>query len=270
MQKILLVDTYNMIHRARFGWASGDHSITFTFFRSLRSEIERHKPDKVYIVSEGRPVHREKINPDYKANRAPLKDPDFHRQKRDIFELCKLLPVTVIKHPEFECDDVIGHLAEVTHKTDEVVICSSDSDFIQLIEDDRVFLWNPVKKKFVEKWPVDYVLWKSLRGDKTDNVPGIKGVGDKTAFKLASDQVLLENFLTPEKRKIFESAMTQIKLASLEKEGEKIDEKDYSFDEASLKNAFTTRQFKSIIEKSWPKWQNSLESLNAKRTAKAE
>ena len=64
--------------------------------------------------------------------------------------------------------------------------------------------------------------------------------------------------------------MTQIRLASIEKEDEKIEEKDYTFDEGSLKNAFTTRQFKSIIEKAWPKWQNSLEGLNAKRTTKAE
>ena len=52
MSKVLLVDAYNMIHRARFGFGSGPHSVTFNFFRALRSEINRHLPNKVYIVSD--------------------------------------------------------------------------------------------------------------------------------------------------------------------------------------------------------------------------
>ena len=180
--KVLAVDSYNMIHRSRFGFGSGDHSTTFNFFRSLRSEIERHQPDEVYIVSEGRPIHRFELNENYKGNRTPLNDDGFHRQKRDIFNLCKLLPVSIIRHPDYECDDVIGHLCMTRHPTDEVTIVSSDSDFIQLLESPTVKLWNPVKKKFLDQWPVDYVMWKALKGDMTDNIPGIKGVGEKRAF----------------------------------------------------------------------------------------
>lgn len=264
MKKVLLIDAYNMIHRSRFGWSKGDHAITYTFFRSLKSEISRHEPDKVYIVSEGMPKHRLEINKDYKGDRKVIKDPGFHRQKKEIFETCKMLPLTIIRHPNYECDDVIGHLATKVHANDKVVICSSDSDFIQLLEKDNVSLWNPVKKSFVEKWPVNYLVWKSLRGDKTDNVPGIKGVGDKTAMKLASSPELLEQFLTPEKRKIYESALLQITLSDLSNDGNKLESNDYTFDREKLFSSFEEFSFSSITQKSWNKWLKIMEPLNEK------
>jgi DNA polymerase-1 len=255
-----------MIHRARFGWNRGDDAITFNFFRSLKSEIDRHTPNKVYVVSEGTPKQSLEANPDYKANRVKILDDGFYRQKRDIFEICKTLPVTFIRHPDFECDDVIGFLAQDVHASDEVTICSSDSDFIQLIND-SVKLWNPVKKKFVEKWPVDYVTWKSLTGDKTDNIPGIKGVGQKTALKLASKVEDLENFLNKgENRKIFDSAHRQIKLKKIELNDKSIQECDYTFKKEELLQEFTLRKFNSIVSKGWPKWIDTMETLNEKRT----
>ena len=258
--KVLLIDTYNMIHRSRFGWSKGDHAITFTFFRSLRSEVERHNPDKVYIVSEGMPKHRLAENPEYKGNRTKVLDEGFHRQKRDIFDLCRHLPLTFIRHEDYECDDVIAHLATEVHTSDDVVICSSDSDFIQLLCHDNITLWHPVKKSFVERWPVDYLVWKSLRGDKTDNVPGIKGVGDKTAMKLASDENLLKEFLTDEKRKIFDSAMSQIKLTKISDKN--FIEFKYTFDKEVIKKEFSNREFSSILNKGWKKWNSTWEKLN--------
>ncbi len=248
-----------MIHRARFGWNKGDHSITFNFFRSLKSEIERHKPDEVYIVLEGHPVHRIQASDGvYKANRARIKDESFHRQKRDIIDLCKLLPVVVIRHPDYECDDVIGTLAKM-HNSKRVVICSSDSDFIQLLENDNVTLWNPVKKKFINQWPVDYIVWKSLRGDATDNIQGIKGVGDKTAMKIAKSNEMLESFLAKsDNRQIYEQAKSQITLVDISRDCPKWEEEKYVFCEKELKDAFTNRSFTSIIEKSWNKWVNTL------------
>ena len=263
--KVLLIDAYNMIHRSRFGWMKGDHSITFNFFRSLKSEIDRHTPDKVYIVSEGRPKHRILENPEYKANRQKITDEGFHRQKKDIFNLCSLMPLTFIRHEDYECDDVIGHLAAEVHVSDDVVICSSDSDFIQLLDRSHISLWNPVKKSFVDRWPVDYLTWKALRGDKTDNVPGIKGVGDKTAMKLASDPDKLKEFLTADKLKIFESAKSQISLAKISDNN--FDTHVYSISIDALKEEFVNRGFKSIVEKGWQKWINTLEVLDERQQA---
>lgn len=266
MNKILLVDAYNMIHRSRFGFGTGDHAITFNFFRALRSEINRHQPNKVYIVSEGRPVHRIKESDgEYKGNRESVTDEGFHRQKREIFELCSYLPVTFIRHPDYECDDVIGTLTTKYSKSgDSVVICSSDSDFIQLLVNENVELWNPVKKKFIDEWHVDYLTWKGLKGDPTDNIPGIKGVGAKTATKLASDPDLLEEFLSkkPERREVYESAKRQIRLVDIKDTCVKWESRDYTFQEQSLFNEFKKRGFKTIIGNAWPKWVDTLEGIH--------
>ena len=261
---VLLIDSYNMIHRSRFGWKKGEHSITFNFFRSLKSEIDRHSPDVVYIVSEGMPKHRMAQNSEYKGNRVKIKDEGFHRQKRDIFELCKLLPITFIRHEDYECDDVIGHLCTEVHSSDNVVICSSDSDFIQLISE-RVALWNPLRKKFIDPWPVDYVTWKSLRGDKTDNVAGIKGVGDKTAHKLASNPDMLKSFLVGEKLAVFNEAKAQIRLAKIC--DNKFEQAHFNFNADSLKREFIERDFKSIVEKGWSKWMTTWERVDGSKTA---
>ena len=262
--KILIIDAYNMIHRARFGFARGEHAITFNFFRSLKSEITKHRAEKVYVVSEGMPKHRLEVNPDYKGQRKPIQDVGFHNQKREILELCKYFPITFMRHQDYECDDVIGHLCRNASAEDEVTIISSDSDFIQLLELDNVKLWNPVKKTFVEKWPVDYVVWKSLKGDPTDNVPGIKGVGGKTALSLAKDQETLDSFLDadPERRRIFESAYGQILLASLDNEECGWEVKKCKFNEKYIRKTFTDFGFTSIIDKSWDKWKKTMEDLN--------
>ena len=234
--KILVIDAYNMIHRARFGFAQGDHAITFNFFRALKSEIVRHEADKVFVVSEGRPIHRLELNADYKGQRVPVKDENFHRQKREIFRLCQFLPVTV----------------------------SSDSDFIQLLDSDDTKLWNPVKKKFIDQWPVDYVTWKALKGDATDNVPGIKGIGEKRAFALCEGETSLHEFLLADesRKSTFESAYAQIRLADIDKSCPSWEIENYSFDEKNVFKAFTDRGFKSIIGKSWHGWKTTMEKLN--------
>lgn len=262
--KILVIDAYNMIHRARFGWGKGDHAITFNFFRSIKSEIDRHEPDKIYIVSEGHPKHRFEINKDYKGQRAPVDDKGFHRQKKEIFNLCEYFPFTVIKHPDYECDDVIGYLCKKYQDDNLVTVVSSDSDFIQLLDNKNVSLWNPVKKKFVEPWPVDYVTWKSLKGDPTDNIPGIKGIGEKRAFALCENEQTLEDFFASDesRRKTFENAMKQIRLASIDENCDQWVVSHNCFDEKYTKNAFTNFEFSSIIGKSWDKWKNTMERLN--------
>jgi DNA polymerase I len=265
MSKVLLIDAYNMIHRSRFGWGTGEHSITFNFFRALRSEINRHEPTKLYIVSEGRPIHRiQESNGEYKGNRESVLDEGFHRQKKEIFELCKYLPATFIRHPDYECDDVIGTLtSKYSNEGSEVVICSSDSDFIQLLINEGVSLWNPVRKKFIERWPVDYLTWKGLKGDPTDNIPGIKGVGAKTATKLAESPDLLEEFLNkkPDRRNTYESAKRLIKLIDIPWTCEKWIEEKAEFDEQNLFIEFKKREFKTIIGNAWKKWINTMESV---------
>ena len=260
--KILLVDAFNMIHRARHGHDQGEHGITYTFFRSLRSEVEKHKPDLVFLVSEGKPVKRLLENSDYKGNRTPVVDENFHRQKREIFELCNLLPLIQARHPNHECDDVIAHIATTMFPDDDHIICSTDSDFIQIV-DSRVNLWNPIKKSFIQ--PINnYVIWKALRGDKSDNIPGVKGVGDVTATKLANDQIKLNQFLENDssKKADFESSLKQILFEDVDHSN--IQFKINVYDSEKVVKEFLIRNFNSIAEKSCKKWNLSWIDLEVK------
>lgn len=262
MKRVLLIDSYNMIHRARYGFGDGEHAVTFNFFRHLKSEIERHKADVVYMVDEGRPVQSLAVDLNYKGNRKVEVDEAFKRQKREIFEIAKTcLGVRYAHHPHFECDDIIAHLATIVHKNDHVTIVSTDTDFIQLLEErENVQLWNPVKKEFVEK-VANYVIYKALKGDPTDNVPGVPGIGHVKATELASNPLKLRFFLEMKMaHEIFARAYSMIKFKPVQ-----LDEVTYidsGFNEKKLLNEFTSRNFKSIIGKSWPKWVKTFEGVN--------
>lgn len=197
--KIALLDGYNLMHRARFGMKNGDMHIVFNFFRGLRPIIAELKPDKVYLVLEGVPQHRLQADADYKANRViepgtqqAEEMAEFRRQKRVILECLKNFPITTVKHQDLECDDTIAALCVNDHAGDECTIVSTDTDFIQLLDTSgRIKLYNPVKKEYVMPAPYDYLMWKALRGDKTDNVPRVDGMTDKKAEKILADPVKL-------------------------------------------------------------------------------
>lgn len=263
MKRVLLIDSYNMIHRARYGFGDGPHAVTFNFFRQLKSEIERHKADIVYMVDEGRPTQSLAVDANYKGNRKAETDDGFKRQKREIFEIARsFLGVRYACHPQFECDDVIAHLATVVHKDDHITIVSSDTDFIQLLEDrNNLEIWSPVKKVFVEKIP-NYAVRKSLTGDATDNVPGIPGVGPAKATAMAADENLRRQFFdkNPDAEEIFKRAYTMIRFKPVQ--DDEVCYIDSKFDEQKLLAEFTNREFKSIIGNAWPKWVKTFGGIN--------
>jgi DNA polymerase-1 len=193
--RIALLDGYNLMHRARFGMKNGDMHIVFNFFRSLRPIIAEINPDKIYLVLEGVPTHRIEADASYKANRVieegtpqAVEMAEFRRQKKIILEALKHFPITLAKHPALECDDTIASLCVDVHKDDDCTVVSTDTDFIQLLDTTgRVKLFNPVKKEYVAAAPYDYVMWKALRGDKTDNVPRVDGMTDAKAEKTLAD-----------------------------------------------------------------------------------
>ena len=121
----------------------------------------------------------------------------------------KKLPIVQIRHPDYECDDVLANLAKhYSELGDSVVIVSGDSDFIQVfdtMDSELVRIYHPIKKMFLKKPPYTYLDWKALRGDVSDNIPGIKGIGDKSATKIMKDNTLMEKTMScPEKKEIFE------------------------------------------------------------------
>jgi len=266
--KILLVDLHNMIHRARHSFIKGENACVFNFFRQLKAEIDRHQPDTVYLVSEGRPKHRHALYDSYKANRPKKIDDDFSKQKKKIYELVQLLPVNFIYHPDFECDDVIAYLASEVYCDCDVTILSTDTDFIQLLQHEHVSLWNPIKKKYIDQWPVDYLTYKSLRGDAADNIKGVTGVGDKTAMKLASEQSMLMEFFDkkPDAKTQYTQARDLIKFANVAKYKSGLVFKIYNMDMDKMFSAFKEMNFKSLTGKSWPKWTSTMEKISESRS----
>jgi len=218
--RVTCLDTHFLIHRARSGFAKGPHAITYNFFRQLRPLIELANPDKVYLVLEGKPKHRQEVGGiEYKGGRKPAPD-NFYRQLNETIQLIsESLPFSIAKHDDLECDDVIANLATYHHdKGDDVTVISGDSDFNQLLDDrPSINIYNPIKKKRQEPTSYHYLTWKSLTGDKADNIPGIPRVGPKTAEKLLTTEGALSEFLEDkEKEKIFKRNYGLIEFVDIE------------------------------------------------------
>ena len=249
MKKVLLLDGYNLLYRARSGFTGGEHAIVYNFFRSLRVLVEKFSPDETYFVLEGKPVDRINQFEGYKSQRVYHDADGFQRQKDIIVNLLRRrFPINVVRHPNYECDDVLANIATVFHPKDNCVVVSSDTDFLQLYDQHKnVEIYNPVRKKVLEKPDVDYVVWKSLRGDPADNIPGFKGVGDKRAQKLASDKIVLEEFLDKKDNAgVFARNMSLIRFHEM---GEDLEKLEKSSPELG---------FKTIVDdKSWEKFTST-------------
>lgn len=264
----------NQCHRARSGFKMGPAPVVFNFFRQFKSLVDQFKPSRVYVVLEGKPVKRYEAHTEYKANRTVEEtDPQykelqhFFSQKDIIVDILKThFPVSVVRHPTSECDDTIYNLIKRSSTAIPWTVVSSDTDFIQLLQEfQHVKLWNPVKKEYVSAPDqYDYVTWKALRGDPTDNIPGIPGVGDKTAEKIASDPDMLSKFLSDaEKSAIFSRNYELISFmnwsdADRELMTSSIPSRDWS----PVREVFDNYGFKSMVkDESWQKFTQSFDVL---------
>lgn len=265
MKKVLLLDGYNLLYRARSGFAKGENPIIFNFFRSLRPLIEKFSPDVAYFVLEGRPKTRLAQDENYKAQRVYHDRDDFRRQRKKIIEIIReSFPITVARHEDYECDDVIMNLATERHKNDKCVIVSSDTDFIQVLQNDcDISLYNPVRKKFIDPPEFDYVSWKALRGDAADNIPGFKGIGDKTADKLMYNPALLSEFLSKEgNQEKFEHNVNMIRVHNMQDDLESIEEATATFQPDLLRKQFTEYKFYAMTnDTAWKKYVDTFDCL---------
>lgn len=175
------------------------------FLKSIGYVIRTIKPTRVILVFDGLGGSTAKRNlyPDYKANRKLSritnwegfddKEEESEAITNQILRLIgylKCLPVDLLVIDKVEADDVIGHLAKVFDN--EVYIVSTDKDYLQLVSD-KVSLYSPIKKKFYRPKDVleevgisaqNYLNYKILAGDQSDNVPGIRGLQAKKILKL--------------------------------------------------------------------------------------
>jgi DNA polymerase-1 len=149
------------------------------------------------------PTFRDKIYPEYKAHRAPMPN-DLSLQIPLIYEMLDAMHVPVVGVEGFEADDVIATIATAAAQREyEVLVCTSDKDCRQLI-DDHVKLFNLRKNKVLDRsglqedWavtPEQVVDLQALVGDSVDNVPGVPGIGLKTGAKLLQEFGTLDNIL---------------------------------------------------------------------------
>lgn len=267
MRHILIIDGLNLIHRARVAMQEAEHGCTFAALRSVRSLIDRFKPDVAYFVMEGVPRRRiEASEGTYKAQRVGMDD-GFRNQKRQITDIISHhLPVIVTRHADYEADDVIAHLAQKHHGEDRVTIVSTDTDFTQLLSNDnrRIALYSPIKDIFVEAPPYDYVRWKALRGDGADNIPGIPGIGDKRATTLITEAGALEAFFAkkPETRAIFEHNLSMIGFEDLTSTWDQVTFSTPARQNEELRSRMHSLNIVSLTsDKTWPKWIASFDRL---------
>ncbi len=257
----LFLDGYNLIHRSRFDWggglAVGEFQIIYNFLKSIKPIIEEFTPSKVFFILDGVPKDRLEMDDTYKANRVKTNLTEaetaywasFHRQKRTIINLMKeLFPFTTVYHPDFECDDILAHLA-ITTPGDNIIV-SSDTDFIQCLDiSDKISLYNPVAKLFREKLEVDYTKYKSLVGDTSDNIPGVKGVGKKGAIKILKDESLFAAKMADAEFKAqFEHSYQLVKFADIAPVEKDLHYYQGFFSEEELEIVFQTYEFTSMLK----------------------
>lgn len=266
MKKVLIIDGYNMIHRCRFKWggglADGENQIVYNFFRVLKSTVTQFCPDIVYFTLDGMPKKRLEEDSSYKANRViETDDPEildywasFRLQKRFIINsLRENYPVSVVYHPHNEADDLVYYLVKHHHRSDNVTVVSSDTDFIQLLNEfDKVELYNPISKSYRQNTEYDYVAWKAMVGDKADNIPGVRGIGKVGATKiLMKDGALDEKLLDPSFKKAFTKSFDLIKFIDLKEEESNIDITKAALDIESIEAEFEMLGFNSMLSESY-------------------
>lgn len=247
------------------------YAMTYNFIRNLKATVEQFKPDKIYFVLEGKPEFRYNLLSSYKANRlvktaAQQEVRDLFREnKYKIYELLDYLPLTVISHSDYECDDVINTLVK-RHKEHENIIISNDSDYIQLlqVEGVNVKIYNPFNKKFMEAPSYDYVRFKALKGDTSDNIPGI--MGPKKAEKTLAKENFVDS-LSEEELNIFQRNMVLISFVTIKSsnplEENKWKVKENKFEEEKLLHKFAELDFKSLMEeKYFNKFKNVWSNVN--------
>jgi len=216
-KRIFIIDGYALLYRSHFALIRNplitsyglDTSALFGFINQVLKLIRKESPDFLVCAfdSKGKNFRHEMYNL-YKANR-PEMPIELQNQLPHLWESLDALKIPIIKKKGFEADDIIGTLVTEAEKQGLLsYIVSGDKDFMQLINE-KVFLYSPGSrkspdpiiydsKKVEERWgvpPQKIIDLLGLMGDSSDNVPGVSGIGEKTAVKLIREYGSLEGAL---------------------------------------------------------------------------
>jgi DNA polymerase-1 len=203
-KRLLLIDGHSMAYRAfyalpaeNFTTAQGQHTnAIYGFATMLLSLLTSEKPTHVAVAFDvSRKTFRSEIFPEYKANRAKTPD-EFRSQMSYLHELVTAFGITTFEVEGFEADDIIATIAKQAERENtEVFICTGDRDSFQLVNEKTTVLYpkrgvsdltrmtpDAVQEKYGMS-PEQYPDFAALRGDPSDNLPSVPGVGEKTAAK---------------------------------------------------------------------------------------
>ncbi len=204
--KLMILDGYSILFRAFYAMPplknkKGQYTnAVYGFLSMLYKLLDSYSPEYICVAFDPKtPTFRHEQYSEYKAGRA--KAPDELVSQFDLIrETLKAHNIECVEINGFEADDVAGTLANLASKNDmEVYLVTSDKDYLQLVDDDvkvlltkkgatniKVMDRNAVMEDY-EITPEQFVDLKALMGDQSDNIPGVKGVGEKTAIKLIKD-----------------------------------------------------------------------------------
>ncbi len=215
-KRLFLIDGYAMLYRAHFAMirnplitSYGLHtSALFGFTNQVLKLLRTEKPDYLMAAFDSsKKTFRHEKYPEYKATREKMPE-ELREQLPHLWKLLKAMRIPTYEEPGWEADDIIGTLAKKGEDAGlDVFIVSGDKDFMQLVNE-HIFLYTPSGRQaeikiydrdgVINKWglpPEKIIDLLGLMGDASDNVPGVVGVGEKTAVKLLDEYGTLENAL---------------------------------------------------------------------------
>ena len=216
-QKLYLIDAYALIFRGYYAFIKNprinskgvDTSAIMGFMNSILDLIKREKPDNLAVAFDlGGSVDRVEMFKEYKANRHETPDP-IKIAVPYIHNILKAMGIPILMKSGYEADDIIGTVAKKAEKNNyEVFMVTPDKDFAQLVSE-NIFMYKParmgngieiwgikeVQEKFEVNDPIQVIDFLGMMGDSVDNIPGLPGVGEKTAKKFINQYGSLENLL---------------------------------------------------------------------------
>jgi len=216
-KKLFLLDAYALIYRAYYAFIKNPRlnskgqntSAAFGFTNALLDILKKEKPDHIAVVFDApQQTNRQADFTDYKANREKMPE-DIQSMIEPIKEIIDAFHIPVLMMPGYEADDIIGTIAKRAEKKGYTTyMMTPDKDFAQLVSE-NIFMYKPSRGgKPAEVWGIPEVLKKfeverpeqvidilGLWGDAVDNIPGIPGIGEKTAKKLIKKYGSVENII---------------------------------------------------------------------------
>lgn len=283
-EKMLILDGHSLMYRAFYAMPNLSNSeglftgAIYGFSNMLFKMIDEIEPD--YIVAtfdRSKPTFRHESFEEYKAGRKTMPD-ELRMQFPIVKDMLNKMAINIFELDGFEADDLIGTLATYVEKEGmEVYIVTGDKDALQLATENIKVVINKKgvtekeiydEKRMIEEYgvtPEEFIDVKGLMGDKSDNIPGVPGIGEKTAFKLikefksienllqnldkVSGKKLKENLLENSEQAIFSKKLaTIVKNAPIDINMDEIKSKK-EYDTNGLKELFFKLKFKAHIDR---------------------